>query len=93
MNKPVTCADLATPKVTTGPLSSSRKVYCSPASAPELRVPLREIILTEASGEAPLPVYDTTGPYTDPDVTIDVEKGLTRAAHRMGQGARRRRGI
>ena len=79
MNKPVTSADLVTPKVTTGPLSSSKKVYCSPASAPELRVPLREIILSEASGEPPLPVYDTTGPYTDPDVTIDVEKGLPRA--------------
>ena len=79
MNKPVTSADFVTPKVTTGPLSSSKKVYCSPASAPELRVPVREIILSEASGEPPLPVYDTTGPYTDPDVAIDVEKGLPRA--------------
>ncbi len=41
-------------------------------------MPVREIVLTEASGEPPLPVYDTTGPYTDPDVTIDVEKGLPR---------------
>ncbi len=32
-----------------------------------------------SSGEPPLPVYDTTGPYTDPDVTIDVEQGLARA--------------
>ena len=30
------------------------------------------------SGEPPLPVYDTTGAYTDPDVAIDVEKGLSR---------------
>src|SRR5204863_5249601 len=44
---------------------------------PDLRVPLREIALAE--GERPLPVYDTTGPYTDPDVAIDVEKGLSRA--------------
>ncbi|HEY2754906.1 MAG TPA: phosphomethylpyrimidine synthase ThiC, partial [Pseudolabrys sp.] len=79
MNKPVTNADLVTPKVTTGPLPASRKVYSSPEAAPDLRVPHREIALTEGSGEAPLPVYDTTGPYTDNNVAIDVEKGLKRA--------------
>ena len=78
MNKPITAADLVTPNVTTGPLAASRKVYASPDSAPDLRVPVREISLHESSGEAPLPVYDTTGPYTDPNVTIDVEKGLAR---------------
>jgi phosphomethylpyrimidine synthase len=78
MNKPVTSADLVTPKVTTGALPASRKVYSSPEAAPGLRVPLREIALDASSGEPPLPVYDTTGPYTDPDVTIDVEKGLPR---------------
>ncbi len=78
MNKPVTSADLVTPKVTTGPLSASRKVYSIPESAPDLRVPIREIILSKESGEAPLPVYDTTGPYTDNDIAIDVEKGLKR---------------
>jgi phosphomethylpyrimidine synthase len=39
---------------------------------------VREIVLTEAAAEPPVPVYDTTGPYTDPDVTIDVEQGLAR---------------
>jgi phosphomethylpyrimidine synthase len=71
--------DIATPKVTTGPLPASRKVYATPAAAPELRVPVREILLTEAAGEPSLPVYDTTGPYTDPEATIDVERGLARA--------------
>ncbi|MGB6862299.1 MAG: phosphomethylpyrimidine synthase ThiC, partial [Pseudolabrys sp.] len=66
------------PKVTTGALPASRKVYSQPEAAPELRVPLREIALDASSGEPPLPVYDTTGPYTDPAVTIDVEKGLGR---------------
>ena len=33
----------------------------------------------EGAGEPNLPVYDTTGPYTDPNVEIDVEKGLARA--------------
>ncbi|MBV8792622.1 MAG: phosphomethylpyrimidine synthase ThiC, partial [Pseudolabrys sp.] len=78
MNKPVTSADLVTPKVTTGPLPASRKVYATPDMASELRVPLREIILSPESKEPPLPVYDTTGPYTDNDVAIDVEQGLKR---------------
>jgi phosphomethylpyrimidine synthase len=79
MNKPITATDLVTPKVTTGPLAASRKVYASPEAAPELRVPIREISLHESANEPPLPVYDTTGPYTDPDVVINVEKGLARA--------------
>src|SRR5438445_6237630 len=70
--------DISTPKVTTGPLPASRKVYAQPDAAPDLRVPVREIMLDASSGEPPLPVYDTTGPYTDPDVTIEVEKGLSR---------------
>jgi phosphomethylpyrimidine synthase len=70
--------NIATPKVTTGALPASRKVYARPEAAPELRVPVREIVLTEAAAESPVPVYDTTGPYTDPDVTIDVEQGLAR---------------
>ena len=72
-------ATSSTPKVTTGALPASRKVFATPDAAPDLRVPLREIVLSEASGEPPLPVYDTSGPYTDDDVTIDVEKGLSRA--------------
>jgi len=70
--------NIATPKVTTGALPASRKVYARPDAAPELRVPVREIVLTEAAAEPPIPVYDTTGPYTDPEVTIDVEQGLPR---------------
>jgi phosphomethylpyrimidine synthase len=78
MNKPITAADLVTPKVTTGPLPASRKIYSSPDLAPELRVPLREIILEPTAKEPNVSVYDTTGPYSDPDVAIDVEKGLVR---------------
>ena len=78
MNKSVTGADLVIPKVTTGPLPASRKIYVTPDAAPDLRVPIREIALDASSGEPPLSVYDTTGPYTDPNVTIDVEKGLAR---------------
>jgi phosphomethylpyrimidine synthase len=71
--------DIATPKVTTGPIAGSRKVYAVPEAAADLRVPLREIVLTEAAAEPPVPVYDTSGPYTDDNVAIDVEAGLKRS--------------
>ena len=70
--------DTTLPAVTTGPLPSSRKIFAAPEAAPDLRVPLREIMLSEGAGEPNLPVYDTSGPYTDPDVTIDVNAGLAR---------------
>ncbi len=79
MNKPLSQADLATPKVTTGSIIGSRKVYSAPDAAPELRVPIREIVLDPSSGEPPVPVYDPSGPYTDDNLAIDVERGLKRA--------------
>src|ERR1700683_4999666 len=78
MNKPLSEADLATPKVTTGPIAGSRKIYAVPEAAPDLRVPVREIALTEAAGGAPAPGYDPPGPYTDDNAAIDVEAGLKR---------------
>ncbi len=78
MNKHLAESDLATPKVTTGPIMGSRKIYARPDAAPELKVPLREIALDASSGEPPFPVYDPSGPYTDPDATLDLEKGLPR---------------
>ena len=78
MNKPLSESDLATPTVTTGPIAGSRKIYSSPEAAPDLRVPLREIPLTEGSGEEPVRVYDPSGIYTETDGKIDVEKGLKR---------------
>jgi phosphomethylpyrimidine synthase len=67
--------------VTTGPLAASRKIFVTPDEAPDLRIPLREIMLSEGAGEPNLPVYDTSGPYTDPGVVIDVNAGLSR--HRI----------
>jgi phosphomethylpyrimidine synthase len=78
MNKPLAESDLTTPKVTTGPIAGSHKIYARPDAAPDLKVPLREIVLDASSGEPPLPVYDPSGPYTDPEATIDVERGLPR---------------
>jgi len=59
--------------VTTGPLSGSRKVYSSPKGCDAVRVPLREIGLS--NGEA-FRVYDPSGPYSDSAVKIDVKRGL-----------------
>ncbi|MDH3013488.1 phosphomethylpyrimidine synthase ThiC [Gordonia alkanivorans] len=56
--------------LTTGPIEGSSKHYLS---VDHLRVPQRRIHLT--NGEH-LDVYDTSGPYTDPDAVIDVERGL-----------------
>ncbi|WP_068829094.1 phosphomethylpyrimidine synthase ThiC [Pseudomonas sp. BMS12] len=63
------------------PFPRSQKVYVQ-GSRPDIRVPMREISLdvtpTAFGGEinAPVTVYDTSGPYTDPNVTIDVRQGL-----------------
>jgi phosphomethylpyrimidine synthase len=78
MNKHLAESDLATPKVTTGPITGSRKIFSTPDAAPDLKVPLREVVLDASSGEPPVPIYDPSGPYTDPDAAIDVEGGLPR---------------
>src|SRR5436853_1282931 len=72
--------DATLPAVTTGPLPSSRKICFTPDEASDVRVPLREIMLSEGAGEPNLSVYDTSGPYTDPSVVIDVNAGLPRHA-------------
>ena len=51
---------------------STRKIYAT-GSDPSIRVPMREIGLT--NGETHV-VYDTSGPYTDPDIATDVRRGL-----------------
>ncbi|WP_066773485.1 phosphomethylpyrimidine synthase ThiC, partial [Sphingomonas sp. CCH19-C6] len=63
-------------KVTTGPIRGSRKVHVAAPQNPAVRVAMREIHLEPSSGEPPLRVYDTSGPYTDPDARIDIMAGL-----------------
>jgi phosphomethylpyrimidine synthase len=72
MNKPILDKSLA---ITRGALPGSRKLMLH-------GVPFREVPLS--GGEPPVRLYDTSGPYTDDSVTIDIEKGL---------GARRREWI
>ncbi|MDR9795804.1 phosphomethylpyrimidine synthase ThiC [Aeribacillus pallidus] len=60
---------------------ASKKIYVT-GSRPDIRVPMREIQLTPTKTEAgtfenePVKVYDTSGPYTDPDFQADIHKGL-----------------
>src|SRR5262249_2166796 len=55
---------------------ASRKVYVSGDRHPFLRIPLREIDLHPSSGEPPARVYDSSGPYTDPNAGISIQGGL-----------------
>ncbi len=64
--------------VTTGPLPGSRKVYVNGERHPDLRVAMREVDLDPSSGEQPIRLYDTSGPYTDLQAKIDIHKGLDR---------------
>ncbi|MBL8525359.1 MAG: phosphomethylpyrimidine synthase ThiC, partial [Betaproteobacteria bacterium] len=63
------------------PLPNSRKIYVE-GSRPDIRVPMREISQSDTptgmGGEKnpPIFVYDTSGPYTDPKVKIDIRSGL-----------------
>ncbi len=58
-------------KVTTGPIRGSRKILVG-----ELAVAMRAVDLEPSSGEAPVVLYDTSGPYTDPNARIDIMAGL-----------------
>ncbi len=65
--------------VTTGPIGKSRKVYASPKGRADIRAPYREIPLHPSSGEPPLRVYDSSGPYTCVSFTPDLSAGLPAA--------------
>ncbi|MBB6425891.1 phosphomethylpyrimidine synthase ThiC [Sphingopyxis sp. JAI128] len=62
--------------VTTGPIRGSRKVHVASPTGSGIRVAMREIDLDPHSGEPSVRVYDTSGPYTDPDAKIDIAQGL-----------------
>ncbi|MBK1634534.1 phosphomethylpyrimidine synthase ThiC [Rhodovulum adriaticum] len=62
--------------LTTGALPASAKVYIPGTLFPDIRVPMRQIDLDPSAKEPPLIVYDASGPYTDPDVAIDISCGL-----------------
>jgi phosphomethylpyrimidine synthase len=55
------------------PFSGSKKIYLSGQRYPHLRIPLREISL---QNQQTFRVYDTSGPYTDKNIQIDLKQGL-----------------
>src|ERR1700740_3077916 len=67
MNKPI-LNDKKVTDISRGPLPGSKKVFVD-------GVPFREVALS--GGEAPVRLYDTSGPYTDESADIDIEKGLS----------------
>ncbi|MBB2684009.1 UNVERIFIED_ORG: phosphomethylpyrimidine synthase [Rhizobium etli] len=67
-----------TPVVTTGSLPASTKIVKPGTLYPDLRVPMREISLHPTSGEPPVTVYDSSGPYTDPAHLVSIDAGLPR---------------
>ncbi len=65
----------------TAPIPGSRKIYVQ-GSRPDLRVPMREVATGDAAvapgagQNAAIALYDTSGPYTDPEVSISLTQGL-----------------
>ncbi len=64
------------------PFPNSKKAYVQ-GSRPDIRVPMREITQSNTSASIgahdqnpPICVYDTSGPYTDPSISIDIRAGL-----------------
>src|SRR6478735_6165861 len=74
-------ADAHVDEAAVAPLPNSRKVYVT-GSRPDIRVPMREITQSDTpdsfGGEKnpPVYVYDTSGPYSDPEAKIDIRAGL-----------------
>ncbi len=64
------------PKITTGNLPASKKIYVKGNIHKNINVPMREISLHETAGEDPVIVYDSSGPYTDNNIKTDINCGL-----------------
>ena len=68
-------------QASTSAFPNSRKVYAA-GSADDIRVPMREVRQSATAGvdgneeNPPIFVYDTSGPYTDPEVKVNIQEGL-----------------
>jgi phosphomethylpyrimidine synthase len=71
MNAPDKLSQLLS--LTREPFPASRKIHAPGTLYPQLRVPMREVALS--NGESAT-LYDTSGPYTEPQVVLDVRRGL-----------------
>ncbi len=72
--------------VTTGPLTGSQKIYYEPKGHSGLRIPFREVTLTDPN-EPKVRIYDSSGPYTESDARIDLAKGLASSRPWLAQRA------
>jgi len=80
--------DIKPTGLTTQPLPASHKVYVHSHQRPEISVAMRAVVLSNAQqgngngnghgahANAPLMIYDTSGPYTDPEAQTDIRQGL-----------------
>ncbi len=76
--------------ITRDPFTGSKKIYV-PGKIHDIKVAMREISLADTTHtfstsqkpekNAPIAVYDTSGPYTDPNIEIDVRKGIPKLRH------------
>ena len=71
--------------ITQAPIPGSQKVYIASEVDPRVRVPMRRIDLADTVAQdggktpnAPIYVYDTSGPFTDPSVDVEVQRGIPR---------------
>jgi phosphomethylpyrimidine synthase len=62
--------------VTTGSIRGSKKIHVAAKTGSGIKVAMREIYLDASCDDAPVRVYDSSGPYTDDNVLIDINKGL-----------------
>ncbi len=72
--------------VTTGAIRGSKKIHVAAKTGSGIKVAMREIYLDPSCDDAPVRVYDSSGPYTDDNVLIDIKKGL---AELRAPGSRR----
>jgi phosphomethylpyrimidine synthase len=78
---PFSAEQATVPAETITPLPRSQKIYVT-GSRPDIRVPMRRIEQNPTQGKngaeinPPVIVYDTSGPYTDPQANIDIRLGL-----------------
>jgi len=79
--KPILHEAVTAKKASIQPFAASEKIYVQ-GSSPDIRVPLRKVSQSDtpasfgAEKNPPLYIYDTSGPYTDPGVSIDLRLGL-----------------
>jgi phosphomethylpyrimidine synthase len=73
-------ADVNPNLITREPLPGSEKVYIQSPNRDDVRVPMRQVNLTDGTHIA---LYDTSGPYTDVNAEVDVHKGITSSVRKQ----------